>query len=104
MQAAGGEPVGCARETVGHAYHDCFLQAEHVFQLGKIRHYLHDGEFGRARVAEQVGNAFVEEQLQKSGTAGDLDHIGSIESKLAIRRLQRNNRGQAFPLAVSTGL
>ena len=62
MQAAGGEPPPGARVTIGHRHHYSFLQPEHIVELWKIRHNLHQRQFGGARIAEEMRYALVDQE------------------------------------------
>src|SRR5665647_3795157 len=70
MQIDSRKPVASARETIGHAQHDRFLQTQHVLQFRELRNSFHDGQFSGTGIAKQVANTLVEQELQKCVATG----------------------------------
>src|SRR5450759_2717282 len=70
MQIDSGKPAGSARETIGHAQHDRFLQTQHVLQFRELRNGFHDGQFSGTGIAKQVANTLVDQELQKCVATG----------------------------------
>ena len=69
MHVAGGEPARGAGEPVGHRHDDGLLESEHVVEIGVLGERVHHRQFGRARIAEQVSDAFVLQDAQEDRAA-----------------------------------
>ena len=69
-----GEAAACAAVAVGHRHHRRLLQPEDELELRKLRHHFHDRELGGTGIAEEVGDAFVEQELDERVPAGGALH------------------------------
>ena len=65
VHVAGDELARGARVAVGHRDHERLLQAEHEVRSGWSDERVHDRQFGGARIAEQMRDAFGAQQLQE---------------------------------------
>ena len=52
-----------------------FVFDENELEPRKIGHHLHDRELGRAGVAEEMRDAFVDEELEERGAAVAYGHV-----------------------------
>jgi hypothetical protein len=57
--------------AVGHGHHRHFLQAEDVLDAAVIDQGVHQGQFGRAGIAEEVSHAGLGQHVQKGLDAAD---------------------------------
>ena len=71
MDVAGHQLAGGAGVAVGHGDHDGFLEGQHVAHLRRRGERVHDRQFGRAGIAEHLGDAFVLQHAQEGIAAGD---------------------------------
>ena len=74
MHVRRGEPARGAAVAVGHGDDRRFLQPEHELQPRILRHRLHDRELGGTGIAEEVRDAFVEQELDERVPAGGALH------------------------------
>ena len=58
--------AGRQRPAVGHADRGRLLKAEHVGDVGRVDQRIHQRHLGRARIAENVGDALVTEDVEQN--------------------------------------
>ena len=93
VHVAHGEASARARIAIGHRHDDRFLRAQHVVNLGEPRQRRHQRQFGRSRVAEQMGNPFVDQEREKCGATA---HRHESEDA-TCRRRRANCRAAPAP-------
>jgi hypothetical protein len=72
--------------AVGHRHDGCLLQAEHIAQLVLGRECIHEGQFGRAGIAEHDFHALLLEQIEEGTLSG---HDGQDALLLGIGEAAR---------------
>ena len=85
MDVAGDQFTRRARIAVRHRDHDRLLQPEHIGQVLVILERIHDGQLRRARITEQMRDAFVLEQGEKCRASGN--RVDRHDRSLGFHRL-----------------
>ncbi len=92
------QPAGGLRVPVGHREDRRLLEPQHVPDVGLDGEGVHQRQLGRARVAEEHGDALLAQEGEKGLLAGEDGHRQRI---LAASLLMRSAR-QAAPKPLST--
>ena len=66
MQVDEGSPAGGERPAVGHADRGRLLKAEHISDVRRIDERVHERHLGRARIAEDVGDALITQDVDEN--------------------------------------
>ena len=90
-------PARRQRPAVRHRHRRRLLQPEDVGDVRSVDQRVHEGHFGRAGVAEDVGDRFVAKDVEQN-VAGASGH-----ERLLFPRLPRSPSGDGRPSAASAG-
>jgi hypothetical protein len=74
MHVAGDEAARCPTEAVRDRDHEALLHRHDVGKIRVVFERVHDRQFGRARISEQMSDALILQQSQKCRAAGDAVH------------------------------
>ena len=66
MQVDEGSPAGGERPAVGHADRGRLLKAEHISDVRRVDERVHERHLGRARIAEDVGDPLIAQDVDEN--------------------------------------